>query len=228
MICSILYTFYEVHVVAKNNIHFPVSCLNFVIVKDLNYNIECMNLKDVINFILELAQLRRIKHEGWRLAGVDNPESVAEHNLRAAQIAYILAQMEKYPNPEEVCSMVVFHDIEECRIGDIHKVANRYISFNEATVIQEQTEKLGEIGKSIEKLWKQTEEKSTQAGKIAKDADILEAAFTAQEYKERGYPLMDLWMKNYMQYLSTESAKKILEKLIQTQTSWWWKDLIKF
>ena len=34
-----------------------------------------------------MLQLRRIKHEGWRLIGVDNPESVADHSLRAGKIA---------------------------------------------------------------------------------------------------------------------------------------------
>lgn len=182
----------------------------------------------LISFIFELGQLRRIKHEGWRLAGIDNPESVAEHSLRAAQIAYILAQLENYPHPEEVCSMVVFHDIEECRIGDVHKVANRYISYNEALAVDDQTKNLGEIGLAINKLWKQTEEKNSVPGVIAKDADLLEAAFTAREYKEKGVPLMDLWMKNYMKYLNTKSAKQILDELIKTDSVWWWKDLKKY
>lgn len=186
------------------------------------------SIDKLINFIFELAQLRRIKHEGWRLVGIDNPESVAEHSLRAAQIAYILAKMENYTNPEEVCSIVVFHDIEECRIGDVHKVANRYISFNESLAVDDQTKELGEIGKAINNLWKQTEQKNSKAGIIAKDADLLEAAFTAREYKEKGVPLMDLWMKNYMKFLRTKSAKQILEELIKTDLIWWWKDLKKY
>jgi putative hydrolases of HD superfamily len=182
----------------------------------------------LIAFVFELVQLRRVKREGWRMVGVDNPESIAEHSLRAAQIAFILAKLERYPNPEEVCSMVVFHDIQECRIGDIHKVANRYLTHNDPLVVEEQMKELGEIGLSISNLWKQTEEKSTQAGIIAKDADLLEAAFTAREYKERGVPLMDLWMKNYMQYLNTGSAKHLLEELLKTESVWWWKDLKKY
>lgn len=53
---------------------------------------KTISLKKIITFIFELVQLRRIKHEGWRLVGIDNPESVAEHSLRAAQIGYILAK----------------------------------------------------------------------------------------------------------------------------------------
>ncbi|MDI6721005.1 MAG: HD domain-containing protein [Candidatus Aenigmarchaeota archaeon] len=64
-----------------------------------------MENKDVLNFIFEMGQLRRIKHEGWRIAGVENPESVADHALRAAQIGFFLARLEGYDNPYEVCSI---------------------------------------------------------------------------------------------------------------------------
>ena len=52
------------------------------------------NLKNQINFLFELGQLKRVKHEGWRLVGVEHPESVAEHSLRAAQIGYVIAALE--------------------------------------------------------------------------------------------------------------------------------------
>ncbi|MDG6219294.1 MAG: HD domain-containing protein, partial [Candidatus Thermoplasmatota archaeon] len=82
---------------------------------------------DISTFFYELGMLRRVQREGWKLLGVIQPESVAEHSLRAAQIAYVLAILEHHPSPETVCSILVFHDIGECRIGDIQKVANRYI-----------------------------------------------------------------------------------------------------
>lgn len=74
-----------------------------------------MENKDVLNFIFELGQLKKVKREGWRLIGMDNLESVSDHTLRAAQIGFILAKLEKYENPLEVCTMVVFHDIGEWR-----------------------------------------------------------------------------------------------------------------
>ena len=42
--------------------------------------------------------------------------------------------------------MLIFHDIGECRIGDIHRVANRYINSDEERAVKEQTEKLDKIG----------------------------------------------------------------------------------
>lgn len=112
-----------------------------------------MTYSKITNFIFEMAQLRRIKHEGWRVIGIEHPESVADHSLRAAQISFILAKLEKYENPHEVCSMLVFHDIGECRIGDLHKIAIRYAQADEERAVREQTQPLEETGKEILRLW---------------------------------------------------------------------------
>jgi putative hydrolase of HD superfamily len=185
-----------------------------------------MKLKKIINFIFELGMLKRIKHEGWRVAGVERPESVGEHSLRAAQIAYILAHMEGYSNPDEVCSMLVFHDIGECRIGDIHKIANNYIQADEKRAILNQTSDLDRIGDCIFDKWSQFENKNTEAGKIAKDADLLEQAFTAKEYLEKGYVTQN-WIDNVNSLLQTNSAKNLIETLIKAKSSDWWVGLKK-
>jgi len=51
------------------------------------------NLKNLINLFFELGQLKKIQYRGWSLIGVKNYETVAEHNLRAAQIGYFLAKL---------------------------------------------------------------------------------------------------------------------------------------
>lgn len=181
----------------------------------------------ILNFFFELAQLRRIKHEGWRTIGIDNPESVADHSLRAAQVGYFLAKLEKYKNPQEVATMLVFHDIGECRIGDIHKIANRYIEADEAQAVKDQVKDLGEIGKELFSLWEQVEYQKTTAGKIAKDADLLEQAITAKEYIEKGIEFAQNWIDNISKKLITKSAKSLLKDLEKSNTNNWWKNLKK-
>lgn len=185
-------------------------------------------LTKIVDFVFELGQLKKIKQEGFRLNGIDQPHSVAAHSLRAAQIGYILAKMEKYPDPNEVCTILVFHDVEECRTGDVHKIANRYLTNNRNLAISEQTALLGEIGKAIKKLWETTEFTNTKAGVIAKDADILESAFTAREYWELKVPLMDVWIKNSLKRLKTKSAQKLCQQLLKTKLIWWWQGLKKY
>ena len=184
-----------------------------------------MNYNDFVDFIFEMGMLKRVSREGWKLISVNNPESVAEHCLRAAQIGYILATLEGYEKPEEVCSMLVFHDIGECRIGDIHKVANRYTTVNEKQAVTDQVKKLHESGRKILRFYDQIEQQNTVAGKIAKDADLLELAATAREYQKKGYLGANDWLEKTKKRIQTQTGKILLDKLINSNPDRWWKGL---
>jgi len=176
-------------------------------------------------FFYELGMLQRVQREGWKLLGVTHPESVAEHSLRSAQIAYVLAILEDHPSPETVCSMLVFHDIGECRIGDVQKVANRYIQSDERRAVSDQLEPLNDIGTRIFRLWDEIESQDSKKGIIAKDADLLELALTACEYKKQGFTAADDWLEKTRKRLNTSSAKKLLESFIETDPISWWDGL---
>jgi len=176
-------------------------------------------------FFYELGMLRRVQREGWKLLGVTHPESVAEHSLRAAQIAYVLAILEDHPTPETVCSILVFHDMGECRIGDIQKVANRYVQSNERRAVTDQLEPLQDIGTCILNLWDEIESEESKTGIIAKDADLLELALTACEYKKQGFTKANDWLEKTKKRLHTTSAKKMLKSFIGTDPMDWWDGL---
>lgn len=188
-----------------------------------------MNTKKIVNFIFELNQLKRERRSGFLMAGVDRPDSIAEHALRAAQIGYILAVMEKYERPEEVGMMMVIHDNAEARIGDHHKVAARYMSKEpERLAYLEQIEGLG---KEIEEKWldyfNQHEKRDTKAGVIAKDADWLEMAFQAKEYLDLGHKSATDWINNVEKAVETKSAKEIIKVMKKTEFTDWWQGLKK-
>lgn len=186
-----------------------------------------MQSKEILKFFFEMGQLSRVKREGWRLLGMETPESIADHSLRAAQIGWVLAKLEGYKDPNEVAAMLVFHDIGETRIGDIHKLANRYVTADEATAVREQVSRLGAAGDDVLTLWHQIEDKNTEAGIIAKDADLLELAVRAREYMERGYDDASEWFEAARQRLKTKSAKELLEQLPNVSSSSWWHGLKK-
>ena len=48
----------------------------------------------VANLAFELGVLKRIRRAGWWHVGVRDPESVAEHSLRVAQLASLIAAIE--------------------------------------------------------------------------------------------------------------------------------------
>ena len=182
--------------------------------------------KQLINFLFELGQLRKIQHDGWRVANVGKPESVAEHSLRAAQIGYFLAKLEEYTNPYEVVTIIVFHDIGECRIGDINKVANGYIKADEEKAVKDQVSELSD-GDELFEMWSQAESRTSEAGNIAKDADYLEQAITAKEYMDTGHKSAEDWINNVRKKLQTKSAKNLLEKMVKMTSTDWWNGLKK-
>jgi len=186
-----------------------------------------MQSKEILKFFYEMGHLSRVKREGWRLLGIEDPESVADHSLRAAQIAWILAKLEGYANPNEVAAMMIFHDIGECRIGDLHKLANRYVSADEDRAVKEQTERLGSAGEDLFSLWHGVESRSTQAGIIAKDADLVELAVRAREYIERGYLDASEWFEAAKARVKTKSAKELIEQLPTVSSTSWWHGLKK-
>ncbi|MBN1792709.1 HD domain-containing protein [Candidatus Woesearchaeota archaeon] len=188
---------------------------------------ETNDLKDAVNFFFELGMLRKTEHQGLRLIGVDNPGSVAAHSLRAAQIGYVLAKMEGHDNPQEVCSLIVFHDIGECRVGDINKVNARYVKADEERAVDEQLSKIGSVGDEIKDMWLQVEKRSTAAGNIAKDADYVEQAVLAKEYVERGYEYAQDWIDNCKKVVKTKSALKLLEEIDKANSNEWWQGLKK-
>lgn len=186
-----------------------------------------MDHQNLVDFIFEAGMLKRVSREGWKIMGITHPESVAEHSLRAAQIGYILAAMEGYDRPEEICSMLVFHDIGEARIGDIHKIADRYITSNERAVVTDQLRKLENTGNEILHLWDLLETQETIAGKIAKDADLLEMAATACEYRKKGYTKAEDWLQKTEKRLQTDSGKTLFKELISRDPDHWWQGLKK-
>lgn len=181
-----------------------------------------MRTHHVLDFIAEMGHLKEIRHEGWRFTGVSQPETVAAHSLRAAQLGFLLAKMEGYHSPHEVATMVVFHDMGEARVGDLHAIARHYCEVNEEQAVRDQTGALGEVGEEIADMWKECEEISTEAGVLARDADKLEQAFTALEYMERGIEQAEALLVANGKLLKTTSAQKIFAELRSGyQTDWW-------
>ncbi|MFZ3054528.1 MAG: YfbR-like 5'-deoxynucleotidase [Minisyncoccales bacterium] len=191
-------------------------------------------MKNIVNYIFEIGVLKRERHNGFKLIGVDNLDSVAEHALRAAQIGYILTVLENKKHgtrisPEKVASILIFHDNGEVRIGDLHRVASRYIDSREAekNAFVDQVKYLPEEFKELVKYFEEIEERGTKEGVIAKDADWLEAAFSAKEYYDLGNSLAMDWINNVGLALETDSAKQIFKEMKETRFTDWWVGLKK-
>ena len=101
--------------------------------------------KGIARYLFELGQLKRVRRSGWWVAGVDQPESVADHSFRCAAIAYLLAELEG-ANPERAAAIALFHDTGETRVNDQHRVGKTYVNWDgaEEKVVEDQLHRLPE------------------------------------------------------------------------------------
>jgi putative hydrolase of HD superfamily len=188
-------------------------------------------MQNIKKFLSEAQMLKRLEHIGFKLAGVGNPDTLAEHALISAQIAFILAELEG-ADSLKAAAICIFHDNHEARTGDHNKVSARYINTNEAEKEAEieQLKNLPEnIASKVGSLLDEKRNRDTLEGIIAQDADWLEVAIQAKVFIEQGYKGCEDWIKNVEAALETESAKKILLSIKEDVdfTNSWWQGLKK-
>ncbi|MEI6499311.1 MAG: HD domain-containing protein [bacterium] len=188
-------------------------------------------MENITKFFSEMQMLKRLDHIGLRLAGVLNTDSIADHALISAQIAFVLADMEG-ADPFKTAAINIFHDNHETRIGDHNKVSSRYLDTKDAE-IQAEIEQFkaldGDIGSKVVSMLDEKRYRNTKEGIIAQDADWLEQAIQAKIYLEQGFKGSQIWIDNVERALETEGAKKILAEIIKCEdfTNIWWQDLKK-
>jgi putative hydrolase of HD superfamily len=182
--------------------------------------------KAAVNLIFELAQLRQEARHGWQRI-FENPESVAEHIQRAAVLGFLISYREGFSDPDKIAAMILFHDMHETRTGDADVFQRKYLKMDESGAAKDQLKNLGAIGKKILKMWQEVENVNTTAGKIAKDAEILEMAFTARELIVRGNADAQSWIESIRPRLKTKSGRELLETINLTDPSDWWKNILR-
>lgn len=180
--------------------------------------------EELVRFTFELGQLRTEARHGWNRI-YEHPETVAEHTQRAASLGFLLAHREGFKDPPLIATMILFHDMHETRTGDADKVQRKYLTLDEAGAARDQTQGLGLAGKAIFEMWLEVEEGKTEAGRLAKDAEILEMVFTARELVIRGNTDAQEWISSSRTRLKTEGARALLEIIDTSDPSEWWKRL---
>ncbi|MFA6521854.1 MAG: HD domain-containing protein [Candidatus Gracilibacteria bacterium] len=185
--------------------------------------------KHLADFLYELGMMKKISHCGTKFAGVKHPDSLAEHTCRAAQLGFILANLEA-ADAGKVSAMCLLHDVAEIRIGDAHRIAKRYLKTEEAErrSFEEQTENLpAEVKTKMRNLWKEFDEQKTLESQIARDSDLLETMIQAKEYLDIGHKAAKRWLDNGSKFLKTKNAKILFKEISKRQFTDWWDLLNK-
>jgi putative hydrolase of HD superfamily len=183
-----------------------------------------------LNFFAEAGLLKRIKRSGWWVAGIDDPETVAEHSFRTAVIAYYIAHVEEV-DPYKAVTMALFNDIHEARINDLHKMGHYYIEFRDAEkkVFFDQIEYLdGRVKSALHRSRDEYDKQQTNESVVARDADILECLVQAKEYFESGHLTAKKFFQIAPGHLKTKTAQKLWKQIKSWDSHDWWQSVVKF
>jgi putative hydrolases of HD superfamily len=189
--------------------------------------LELNGIAEIAKYLYEVGYLKNLPRAGWSMLGIPNPESVAEHSFRTAVLGYILASLEG-ADPMKTTTICIFHDTAETRIGDLHRVAKRYLSVEEGekVALAEQVQRLpSEMGTLIQSLVQEYESRGTVEGRLAHDADALECLIQAREYQSQGFADADDWVTGCYASLKTETARRLADAFLKTEPRSWWEGL---
>ena len=183
-----------------------------------------------LDFFAEAGLLKRVKRSGWWVAGIDEPESVADHCFRCAVIGFYMAFEEK-ADPYRVMAMTLFNDIHEARINDLHKMGHYYIDFKtaEKKVFKDQVSALpARVKAALEDVRGDYDAQHSREALIARDADILECLVQAREYMAHGFPVAEKFLQRAPNFLKTRTAQKLWKDLEKWDPTVWWENVVKF
>jgi len=179
-------------------------------------------ISGLVELFRTLEHLKRTKRTGWIDRGVppSEVESVADHTLMTALIAWLAARTETTLDADRVLKLALIHDLAEAIVGDFppyepHEVPSRedaealraFFSVrhlrspeNAAAKRQAEAEAAAEligllpggVAEEIEALWEEYERQATPEARFVKQVDRLEAYLQSLTYAEAD-PDLPLW-----------------------------------
>ncbi|MEV6949435.1 HD domain-containing protein [Streptomyces sp. NPDC051172] len=181
------------------------------------------DLTAVARFLYEAGTLKNTARTGWWMAGVQHPESVAEHSWRTALIATIIAKLEG-ADPARAAFLAVWHDSQESRTGDVNHLGKKY-SGGEADprdITADQVAGMPELlAEAVRDLVAEYEAKESPEAVCARDADKLECMIQDIEYRDRGYANAQRWIDNSRRRIVTKTGRALADAVLEAGSLDW-------
>jgi putative hydrolase of HD superfamily len=151
-------------------------------------------MDSLIDVMMAAEKLKRIIRTGWKLSGIELPESVADHSFGVVFLAMLLGDRLTL-NTEKMMKMALIHDIAESRLGDIHYESKIYLGEN--TVEKAEIKAARDIlPDEYFELWDEYRKKETREAQIVSACDKLELYFQAVRYEKAGYTDLEHFWEN--------------------------------
>lgn len=182
-------------------------------------------MKELLNFLIEVGKLKKIKRKGWVLRNVKDPETIAAHTFRMTIMAWLLGSKERF-NLDKILKMSLIHDLCEVYAGDatpydkilpkdkkqwkaimskwprLSKTKKEKIFLEkyqrENKALRNLITKLPpDLKKEIAKLWNDYENGLTREGRFVRQLDRLENLLQALEYwkKKKQFAIEPWWVQ---------------------------------
>jgi putative hydrolases of HD superfamily len=179
-------------------------------------------LAGAAGYLLEAGMLKRARRSGWWVAGVRDPESVAEHSWRAAVTGMAIASLEG-ADPARTALLCVLHDTPETRIGDIPKLGQAYLTAADALdVVADQTAQCPpRMSETVRDAVAEFEAGETPEAVCANDADKLECLVQAVEYRHQGVSTVQPWIDSSLAALRTDTAQRLAREVLEQDPLAW-------
>lgn len=177
-----------------------------------------MNEEKTVNFLFEIASLRRLTRSHRQVIDTAS-DNVSDHSFRVAVIGMILAELEKC-DANKVLKMCLFHDMAEARTGDANFINKLYSDLRETEAVKDQMDGLP-IALEVREILKEYGERRSKESVVSKDADMLDQMILQQEYFYKDGKNCKIWQNHTEQFLKTDSAKKLARKIRESNPFEW-------
>jgi putative hydrolase of HD superfamily len=182
--------------------------------------LEESDISNLVDFFRVSGRLKRIPRSGWVEAGIDSPESVADHTFRTAILCMIHSDLEDL-DALKMLQMALIHDLPEAITGDLTP-SERTNTAKEREedamkkllylLPEKQREKYAEI-------WHEYEEGKTAESKVVKGLDKLEMALQAREYNcaKLTKQSLDGFLESAEEAATSQTIKELLSHIMDSR-----------
>ena len=177
-------------------------------------------MRNIVNLLFEAGMLKRTPRTGLQFLGTGS-ESVAEHAFRVTFIGYVLSKIEKDIDETKLIKMCLLHDLHEARTGDLNYMNKKYVKVDEKKAIKDLTKTLS-FGNDISNSVEEFNSGKSKEALLANDADQLDLILMLKENKDLGNKYADEWISFALKRLKTDTAKKLSQKILDTDSTHWW------
>lgn len=180
-------------------------------------------MEPIIDLLFQARILKEIPRSGYHFLG-SGKESVAEHSFTTAFIGFIMSQIVTGIDEKKLITMCLLHDLAEARTGDLNYVQKKYVISDEDRAIGDTVKDLP-FGDSITSIIQEFNQKKSLEARLAHDADQLALVLELKSLSDMGYPRPRKWLPAVLDRITTDTGKKLAQKIMETeQDAWWLKD----